>query len=46
MTDRFNALQQEKLTLDGRVIQLESMIGQKDEVCFLPGRGAICMCYG
>lgn len=31
MTDRFNALQQEKLTLDGRVIQLESMIRQKDE---------------
>lgn len=30
-SDRYNALQQEKLTLDGRVIQLESMIRQKDE---------------
>lgn len=30
-SDRYNALQQEKLTLDGRVIQLESMIKQKDE---------------
>lgn len=31
-SDRYNVLQQEKLTLDGRVIQLESMIKQKDEV--------------
>ncbi|XP_078376738.1 homer protein homolog 2-like isoform X2 [Oculina patagonica] len=31
VTERFNVLQQEKLTLDGRVIQLESMIRQKDE---------------
>lgn len=31
-SDRYNVLQQEKLTLDGRVIQLESMIRQKDEV--------------
>lgn len=30
-SDRYNVLQQEKLTLDGRVIQLESMIKQKDE---------------
>ena len=34
-SDRYNALQQEKLTLDGRVIQLESMIRQKDEVIAL-----------
>lgn len=33
VSDRYNMLQQEKLTLDGRVIQLESMIRQKDEVC-------------
>ena len=32
VSDTLNALQQEKLTLDGRVIQLESMIRQKDEV--------------
>lgn len=31
VSDTLNALQQEKLTLDGRVIQLESMIRQKDE---------------
>lgn len=31
VTERYNALTQEKLTLDGRVIQLESMIRQKDE---------------
>lgn len=29
--ERFNVIQQEKLTLDGRLIQLESMIRQKDE---------------
>lgn len=32
VSERFNVVQQEKLTLDGRVIQLESMIRQKDEV--------------
>ena len=32
VSDTLNSLQQEKLTLDGRVIQLESMIRQKDEV--------------
>ncbi|XP_020620008.1 homer protein homolog 1-like [Orbicella faveolata] len=31
VSERFNVVQQEKLTLDGRVIQLESMIRQKDE---------------
>lgn len=41
VSERFNVVQQEKLTLDGRVIQLESMIRQKDEVSVssLRGRG-------
>lgn len=41
VSERFNVVQQEKLTLDGRVIQLESMIRQKDEVSVssLTGRG-------
>lgn len=32
VSEKYNSLTQEKLTLDGRVIQLESMIRQKDEV--------------
>lgn len=39
VTERFNVVQQEKLTLDGRVIQLESMIRQKDEVSVSSMRG-------
>lgn len=31
LSEKYNSLTQEKLTLDGRVIQLESMIRQKDE---------------